>query len=75
MVVRGDQQVECESFTSSNLYAPVLKALEARLILAIAVVEGGSVYKTNTGQAFLYCSMENDVVYIKAPDWWPEPIP
>jgi hypothetical protein len=34
MVVRGDQQVEGESFISSDLYAPVLKAQEAWLILA-----------------------------------------
>ncbi len=33
------------------------------------------VYKTDMSQAFLYCSMGDDVVYIEAPDWWPEPIP
>ena len=64
MVVRGDQQVEGESLTSSDLYAPVLKAPEARLILAIAAAEGCSVYKTDTSQAFLYGSMGDDVVYI-----------
>ena len=67
--------MEGESFTASDLYAPVLKAPEARLILAIAAAEGCSVYKTDTSQAFLYGSMGDDVVYIKAPDWWPEPIP
>ncbi len=36
MVVRGDQPVEGESFTSSDRYAPVP---EARLILAIATAE------------------------------------
>ena len=74
MVIRGDQQVEGESFTSSDLYAPVVKAPEALLILAMAAAEGCSVYKTNTSQAFLYGSMGDDVVYIKAPDWWSEPI-
>ncbi len=74
MVVRGDQQVEGESFTSSDLYTPVIKAPEALLLFAIAAAEGCSVYKTDTSQAFLYCR-GNDVVYIKAPDWWPEPIP
>jgi hypothetical protein len=69
MVVRGDQQVEGESFTSSYLYAPVLKAPEARLLLAIAAAEGCSVYKTDTSQAFLYSSMGDDVVYIEASDW------
>ncbi len=78
MTIRGEQQVAGESFLATNLYAPVLKAHESRLLLAIAAVEGCSVYKTNTSQAFLYGSMENDVVYIRAPepqDWWPEPIP
>ena len=50
MTVRGDQQVEGESFTASDLYAPVLKALEARLILAISAAEGCLVYKTDTSQ-------------------------
>ena len=64
-----------ESFVATDLYAPVLKAHESRLLLAIAAAEGCSVYKTDTSHAFLYGSMENDAVYIRAPDWWPEPIP
>ena len=75
MVIRGDQQVEGESFTASDFYAPVLKAQEAWLILAIAAAEGCLVYKTDTSQAFLYSSMGDDMVYIRALDWWPEPIP
>jgi hypothetical protein len=75
MMMRGDQQVAGESFIATDLYAPVLRAHEARLLLAIAAAEGCSVYKTDTSQAFLYGSMENDVVYIRAPDWWPESIP
>ena len=67
--------MEGESFTASDLYAPVLKAPEARLILAIAAAEGCLAYKTDTSQAFLYGSMGDDVVYIRDPDWWPEPIP
>jgi hypothetical protein len=64
-----------ESFVAIDLYAPVLKAHEARLPLAIAAAEGCSVYKTDASQAFLYGSMDNDAVYIRAPDWRPEPIP
>jgi hypothetical protein len=77
MTIRGDQRVAGESFVATDPYAPVLKAHESRLLLAIAAAEGCSVYKTETSQAFLYGSMENDVtvVYIRAPDWWPEPIP
>jgi hypothetical protein len=46
MTTRGDQQVAGESFVATDFYAPVLKAHEARLLLAIAAAEGCSVYKT-----------------------------
>ena len=36
LCARGDQQVEGESFTLSDLYAPTFKAQEARLLAAIA---------------------------------------
>ncbi len=68
MPIRGDQQVAGESFVTTDLNAPELKAHEARLLLAIAAAEGCLVYKTDTSQAFLYGSMENDVVYIRAQD-------
>ena len=75
MTGRGDQQIEGESFDPSDLYAPVLKAYEVRLLLAIAAADGCPVWKTDMSQALLYGSMGSDVVYIGPPDWWPEPIP
>jgi len=76
LCARGDQQVEGESFTSSDLYAPTLKAPEARLLAAIAAEHGCPLLKTDTRQAFLYGEMEEgEKVYIRPPDWWPEPIP
>jgi hypothetical protein len=75
LVVRGDQQVAGESFNETDLYAPVLKSTEARLLLAIAAEHGCPVLKTDTQQAFLYGDMGDDIVYIRPPDWWPEPIP
>ncbi len=78
MTIRGDQlrsqQVAGKSFVATDLYGPRLKAHEALLllVLAIATAEGCSVYKTDTSQAFLYGSMDNDVVYIRAPDWRPD---
>jgi hypothetical protein len=42
-----------QKFVATDLYAPVLKAHEAQLLLAIAAAEGCLVYKTDTGQAFL----------------------
>ena len=53
----------------------MLKAAEARLLLALAAANGDKVLKTDTKQAYLYCDMGSDVVYIRPPDWWPEPIP
>jgi hypothetical protein len=75
MCVRGDQQRECVDFNASDLYSPVLKAPEARLLVAITAEHGCPLLKTDTRQAFLYGDMEEDKVYIRPPDWWPEPIP
>ena len=43
---RGDQQVEGESSTSSDLYGPTLKAQEARLLDAIAAEYGCPLLKS-----------------------------
>ncbi len=75
LCARGDQQIPGVSFRESDLYSPVLKATEARLLLALAAAEGAKVIKTNTKQAYLYGDMGDDVVYVRPPDWWPEPIP
>ena len=61
-----------DSFQETDLYAPVLKSTEARLL---AAANGAKVVKTDTKQAYLYGDMGDDVVYIRPPDWWPEPIP
>ncbi len=76
MCVRGDQQVEGEDYFQQDLYAPTLKATEARLIAAIAAQYGAKLIKTDCKQAFLYCDMDDGPpIYIKVPDWWPEPVP
>ena len=53
MCVRGDsdQQIAGVSFKETDLYAPVLKAAEARLLLALAAANGDKVIKTDTKQA------------------------
>ncbi len=63
MCVRGDQQIAGVSL-ETDLYAPVLKAAEARLLLALAAANGDKVIKTDTKQAYLYGDMGNDVIYI-----------
>jgi hypothetical protein len=68
--------VEGESLISSDLYAPTLKAPEARLLAAIAAEHGCPLLKTETRQAFLYEEVEEDEkVYIRRPSCWLEPIP
>jgi hypothetical protein len=72
LCAKGDQQIPGVSFRESELYSPVLKASEERLLLALAAVEGTKVIKTDTKQAYLYGDIGDDVVYIRPPDWWPD---
>ncbi len=67
MCVRGDQQKAGVSFKETDLYAPVLKAAEARLLLALAAANGDQVIKTDSKQAYLYGDMGDDVVYVTTP--------
>jgi hypothetical protein len=48
LCARGGQQIPGVSFRESDLYSPVLKATEARLLLALAAAEGAKVIKTDT---------------------------
>ena len=50
LCARGDQLLSEVSFKETDLYAPVLKAAEARLLLALAAAEGAKVIKTDTKQ-------------------------
>jgi hypothetical protein len=72
---RGDKQISGVSFQESELYAHVLKSAVARLLLALAAANDAKVVKTVTKQAHLCCYMGDDVVYIRPPDWWPDPVP
>ncbi len=74
MCVLGNHQSE-DSMNASDVCCPVLKAPETRLLAAIAAEYGCPLLKTDTKQAFLYGDMGEDKVYIRKPDWWPEPIP
>ena len=63
----GNQQIAGVHFNESDLYAPVLKAPEVRLLMAIAARQGATLYKYDTSQAFLYGDVEEDL-YARAPD-------
>lgn len=52
-----------------------MKAAEVRLFMAIAAQNGLKVFKSDTKQAFLNGEKGEEQIYIRAPDWWPEPVP
>jgi hypothetical protein len=67
--VRGDRQREGIDFNTFDLYSPVLKATETRLLAAIAAKHVCPIWKSDTRQAFLYGEMGEHLVYIRPPDW------
>ena len=75
LCVCGNQQVEGVHYKSGDLYAPVMKASEVRLMVAIAAQYGCKMLKTDTKQAFLNGKIGDEKIYIRPPDWWPEPVP
>ena len=45
-------------------------------MVAIAAHNGTKLLKSNTKQAFLNGDIGDEIfVYIRPPDWWPEPVP
>jgi hypothetical protein len=66
-----NQQIAGVHSNESDLYAPVLKAHEVRLLAAIAEQCDAQIYKYDTSQAFLYGDVDQNL-YARAPDWWPE---
>ena len=64
LYAREDQLISGVSFKESDLYAPVLKTTQARLLLALAAAEGAKVIITDPKQAYLYGDMGDGVVYI-----------
>ncbi len=52
-----------------------MKASEVRLMVAIAAQNKTKLLKTDTKQAFLNGDIGDEKIYIRPPDWWPEPVP
>ena len=71
----GNQQKEGVHFNAGELYAPVIKATELRAIFALGAKHGASFMGSDTKQAFLNGEMGTEILYIRPPDWWPEPVP
>jgi hypothetical protein len=75
LCVCGNQQEEGVHCNSGNLYAPVMKASVVRLMVTIAAQNKTKLLKTDTKQAFLNGDIGDEKMYIRPPDWWPEPVP
>ena len=58
-----------------ELYAPLLKAGEVRLLMAIAAKYRLNLFKSNTKQAFLNGDIGEEKIFVRALDWWPEHVP
>jgi hypothetical protein len=52
-VMGGNQQKDGVHYKLGELYAPVMKAAEVRLFMAITAQNGLEVFKSDTKQAFL----------------------
>ncbi len=65
----GNQQLEGLQYNAQDLYAPVLKPAEWRLLAAIAAANKTCMIKYDTTQAFLYWDVVEDLS-TRAPDWW-----
>jgi hypothetical protein len=61
-----------EFYQLGELYAPVMKATEVLLFIAIAAQHCLTVFKSYTKQAFLSGEIRDEKTYIRAPDWRPE---
>jgi hypothetical protein len=73
LCVMGNQQKEGVHYQLWELYAPVMKAAEVRLFMAmIAAKHGLTVFRSDTKKAFLNGEIGDEKIYIRAPDLWPE---
>ncbi len=68
----GNQQKEQVHYQLGELYAPVMKAAEVRLFMAIEAKHSFRVFKSDTKQAFLNKEIRDEKISIRATDWWPE---
>ena len=77
LCVKGNQQTEGVHFQLGELYAPVMKAAELRLFVAIAAQHGLTLFKSDTGTtlAFLNGDISEEKISVRAPVWWPDHVP
>ncbi len=67
LVIRGFQQRDGIDFNSTEIYAPVVRYSNVRLLLAIAAIKGLHVQQLDVDTAFLNGTVEEDI-YMYPPD-------
>ena len=72
LCVMGKQREQGVHYQLGELYAPVMKAAEVRLFMAIAAKYGLNLFKSDTKQAFLNGDIGKEKLFVRAPDWWPD---
>jgi hypothetical protein len=68
---KGNQQKEGVHYQLGELYAPVKKATEMLLFMAM-VAKQLTVFISDTKQAFLNGEVRDETIFFRAPDWWQE---
>ncbi len=74
LCVMGNQQTERVHLQLGEMHTPVTKDAEVRLFIAFAAEHRLNLFKSDTKQAFLNGDMDEEKIYIRPPDWWPEKV-
>ncbi len=68
----GNQQKEGVHFQLGELYAPVMKAAEVLLLIAIVAKHRLNLFKSDTKRALLNGEIGDEKIYVRPSDWWLE---
>ena len=72
--VGGHRQILGRDYFPNKNYCAVLSSRDNRILLALAAVEGWSIYQTDIVQAFLHGKLDDVELYINPPARYPCPI-
>ncbi len=63
------KQVAGENFKEIDLGVQPVRAAEGRHLVAIAAAHVHKILKTDAKQEYLYCTLGDEIVYVRPPDW------
>jgi hypothetical protein len=72
--VGGHRQLIGRDYFPDKTYCAVLSSRDNRILLALAAVEGWSIYQTDIVQAFLHGQLDDVDIYINPPARYPCPV-